>query len=71
MELIDLSAVVSTPEAIFLYNLLNLTIIPGNPQKVLLPFTDVEVNEHDQKYLTYLNLDKEITQTCKGDMVSY
>ena len=63
MELIDSSVVFTFPEEIFLRNSLKPSTTPRDFQKLLAPFTDGEVKEHDQKTLKYLNLVKETPQT--------
>ena len=49
MEIIDLSAIFSTPEAIFLYDLLNPSMIPHTLQKLRVPFSDGEVKENKKR----------------------
>ena len=71
MELITSSAIFSTPEAIFLRDLLKPSMLPYNIQKLLVPFSDGEVKEHVKKASDYLNLFKETPQTCKGQKCKY
>ena len=56
MELINSSALFSTPEAIFLSDLLIPLIIPCNLQKAKVHFSDEEVKDNGKNDLKYLNL---------------
>ena len=67
MELTDSSAFFYTPEAILLRNLLTLSTILINIQKVLVHFNYGEVKEHGQNPLNALQLVKEVSQTYKGE----
>ena len=62
MALIDSSDVFSTPEEIYLRDLLNLPMSPRTLQKVLVPFNDGELKEHAKKALNYLEFVKETPQ---------
>ena len=65
MALIDSSAVFPTPEAICLCDSLNLSISPRIFQDLSVPFNDGSMKEHGKNVLNYLNLVKDILQTCK------
>ena len=65
MEIIDSSEIFSTPVEIFLCNLLKMSLRPLTPQNLLAPFNNEEVKEHGQNPLNYLNIVKEMPQTCK------
>ena len=65
MELIDSSAIFSTPEEICLRDSLNLSMIPQTFQKLSVPFTDGSMKEHDQNVLNSLKLVKDILQTYR------
>ena len=71
MTLMNSCAVFSTPEAIFLSELLKPSISPCTLQKVSVPFYYVEVKEHGQKYVNFLNRVMETPQTCKVDRGAY
>ena len=71
MARIDSSYVFSTPEVIFLPDLLKLSMRSHTHQKVLVPFYDEEVKEHGQNYLIFLNLVNETPKTRKGDRGKY
>ena len=71
MALIELSAVFTTPEAIYLRGLLNLSMIPRYFQNLSIPFTVGVVKGHAQNALNYLNLVKETPQTCKVERVKH
>ena len=55
-----------TPEVICLRDSLKLSMTPQTFQKGSIPFTGGQVKEHGKNSLNYLNLVKDILQTCKG-----
>ena len=63
MALIDSSAIFSTPEAIFLRDSLNPSIITQTFQKLSEPFTNGYKKEQVKNVLNSLNLVKDIMQT--------
>ena len=65
MEIIDLYDFFSTLESIYLNDSLNSPISYWDFQKLLVPFTDVEVKEPVQHALKYFGDVKETPQTCK------
>ena len=71
MEIINSSALFSTPEVIFLSDLLNPLIAPCNLQKVPVHFYDEEVKDNGENDLKYLNLVNKTPQKCKGNRGKY
>ena len=71
MELINSSDLFSTPEAIFLSDLLIPLINPCNLQKVKVHFSDEEVKDNGKNDLKYLNLVNKTPQNCKLNRGKY
>ena len=71
MELINSSYLFSTPEAIFLSDLLLPLITPCNLQKATVHFSDEEVKYNEENDLKYLNLVNKTPQNCKLNRVKY
>ena len=71
MELIKSSYLFSTPEAIFLSDLIIPLITPCNLQKVPVHFPDEEVKYNGKNDFKYLNLVNKTPQNCKLNRVKY